>query len=119
MTPEAGLDMDLPAQYYALGDFTINALPEGYVQPKANGKYEICVNKVYFFINDSFNFEGNEPLGIWYLDYDPAISTLLSPFIEVNNSDFKDFQRYGYGRNFPVLSKLHELEDFVPVCIEY
>lgn len=37
----------------------------------------------------------------------------------LNNSGFREFQRHGYGRYFPVLSKLHEVEDFQPVCKEY
>lgn len=46
----------LPEQFGALGDFTINAIPEDYVVPAGNNKYYICINKMYYFINDSFNF---------------------------------------------------------------
>lgn len=109
-------------QFYALGDFTINAIPEGYVQPKKNGKYDICINKMYFFINDSFNFEDFEYLGPWNLEEESKYLLLNSNYSKKThllNSDFREFQRHGYGRYFPVLSKLHEVEDFEPVCKEY
>lgn len=106
-----------PPQYWALGDFTINAIPEGYVVPKNNGAYDVCVNKIYLFVNDSFNFEDNACLGPWILDPEPEFSEVPGLVI-LNNADFREFQRHGYGRYFPVLSKLHELENFTPMCLE-
>ncbi len=108
-------------QYMALGNFSINAIPEGYVQPKGNGKYDICINKVYLFINDSFNFDGHELLGFWELDPLTENLSLFSCFKGnlLDNGNFRDYQRHGYGRYFPVLSKLHEIEDFQPICKEY
>lgn len=106
-------------QYGALGNFTINALPEGYVEPKGNGKYDICVQKMYYFVNDAFNFEGSEPLGKWRLHKDnPAYPGEISGRY-LFNGDFTSFSRHGYGREFPVLSRLHEIENFVPRRIPY
>lgn len=114
---------ELPPQYLALGDFTINALPEGRVTPKGNGKYEICIDKVFIFINDRFNFEGEEYLGKWDLDNITG-DTLLVPLFELRgdrlyNSYFKQFSKHGYGRSFPVLSRLQEIENFYPICKDY
>lgn len=108
-------------QYLALGDFTINAIPEGYIQPKDNGKYDICVNKMYFFINDVFNFENFEYLGHWDLNqgYENSYLENYTDRFALYNSDFREYRRHGYGRYFPVLSKLHQVEDFEPVCKEY
>lgn len=111
--------LDLPAQYWALGDFTINAIPEGYVERLKNGKYKICINKIYYFINDSFNFEGDEPLGPWNLDYINKPLHIIYPDTFLENIDFQKFQRHGFGRYFPVLSRLHELEDFNSIYLRY
>lgn len=112
---------DLPAQYCALGNFTINALPEGYVEPLGHGKYRVCVNKVYFFINNIFNFEENAYLGSWELGTENERLTQTVPNIlfPIHNRHFREFQRHGYGRYFPVLSPLHEMKDFYPQCLEY
>ena len=111
----------MPPQYAALGDFTINAIPEGYVQRKANGKYDICINKVYYFINDSFNFEGLAYLGEWDLNPRAGEPQVDYPYFVTHlfNSDFREFTRHGYGRDVPVLSRLHEAELFKPDCREY
>lgn len=121
--------LNLTPQYWALGDFTINAIPEGYVQPKGNGKYDICVNKVFLFVDDKFNFEGSGLLGTWNL-HNRYPSSMLEkyatswlyeyfPITYLSNSDFREFQRHGYGATIPVLSKPHEVENFEPVCKEY
>lgn len=110
----------LPAQYVALGDFTINALPEGYVEPLGNGIYNICVQKVYLFINDMFNFENWSYLGFWNLNSREDRGPLSPYFVtHLFNGDFENFRRHGYGKYFPVLSKLHEIEEFMPQCIPY
>lgn len=108
----------LPGQYIALGNFTINAIPEGYVEPKANGKYDICINKMYYFINDSFNFEGNGDLSLWKLNKKNEAQANETSSSLLFNSVFRDFRRHGYGREFPVLSNLREIEDFEPYCLE-
>lgn len=114
-------NLDLSSQYIGLGNFSINAIPEGYVQPKGNGRYDICVNKMYSFINDVFNFDGDQTYGAWDL-YPQAETTLALPnqiITHLQNSDFREFRRHGYGRYFPVLSRLHEMENFQPICWEY
>lgn len=109
----------LQPQYGALGNFTINAIPEGYVEPKGNGKYDICVQKMYYFINDSFNFEGFEELGPWRVNKANPNTPGETDWRFLRNKHFRDITRHGYGREFPVLSRLHEFEDFTPHCLEY
>lgn len=108
----------LPDQYGALGNFTINAIPEGYVKPKGNNKYDICIDKMYYFINDSFNFEGLGDLSLWELNKNGEDNTNETSTRWLENSDFRYFRRHGYGREFPVLSRLHEIEDFKLKCLE-
>lgn len=104
-------------QYAALGDFTINAIPEGYIQPQGNGKYKICVKKVYFFVNDVFNFEGKEYLCGWALNNDEDCDPWgYAPITNLFNSDLMNYKRHGYGPDFPVLSRLHQSENFKPDC---
>lgn len=106
----------LPAQYWALGDYTINALPEGRVRYVGNGEHEICLDKVYYFINDSFNFEGNEPLGPWKLKYMDNDGNEKAQLTFIDNFLLRNYRKFGYGRYFPVLSRLHEVENFTPEC---
>lgn len=123
LPPQHGLPLSQPGvfglipQYAALGDFTINAIPEGYVKPKGNGEYEICVKNVYLFVNDVFNFEGNEPLGRWDLNEDKEYDAWgYTPITNLFNSDFQIFKRHGYGPNIQVLSRLHRSTKFKPDC---
>lgn len=113
--------LDLPAQYTALGDFTINALPEGSVEPLGNGKYRITVTRMYYFVNDMFNFENWAYLGSWNLNqrFDKPVLTMPTFMTPLFNSDFSAFRRHGYGQYFPVLSRLHEVENFKPQILEY
>lgn len=59
----------------------MNAMPEGYVRLLENGEYEICVNKMYYFVNDIFNFENEDFLGAW--DVNPRFEkpTLIVPYM--------------------------------------
>lgn len=113
-------------QYRALGDFTIRALPKGYVRPLKGGRHEICLNGVDLFVDDIFNFDGDAILGIWDFDNMRLVHgpSELSPErddeygrIILDNRNFRDFrERTGYGRDFRVLSPLHKLEDFKEEC---
>lgn len=103
-------------QYWALGNFSINALPEGTVIPLERGGHRICVTNVYLFIHDTFNFEGFADLGYWDPESKkfPAFSTQL---MGLSNSDFREFRRrHGYGRDFTVLSPLYKLHGFDGKC---
>lgn len=81
-----------------------------------NGEHEICVDKVFYFVNDSFNFEGDEWLGPWLLTYHDKDGDKNTEVTSLNNAMLRNIRKYGYGRDFPVLSRLHEAEGFTPDC---
>lgn len=112
------LSVILP-QYLALGNHTIHAIPEGVVKSLGGNEYEICVNKFYYTIVDYFNFEGPEFLGYWPLNPEEEARSGINTNIGLFNGYFRDYKKTGYGRDFPVFSKLHEAEDFQPTCLRY
>lgn len=104
-------------QYWALGSFTVNALPKGVVIPLSGGGHRICISDVYLFISDNVNFEGDQKLGFWNVA--DTVFPSFSPFNRkiFNNEIFKSFRkRHGYGRDLMVLSPLKRIEDFAGGC---
>lgn len=77
---------------------------------------------MYYFVNDTFNVEGFAYLGRWNLNDHSKGNNLIVPYFltDLFNADFRKFSnKHGYGRDFPVLSRLHEVEDFEPKCVRY
>lgn len=107
---------DSRARYYALGDFTIRALAKGAVHPLKDGGHEICVNNVYLFLDDAFNFDGDGKLGFWDFDnLEFAHAKIYKEYI--SNSDFQTFrQQTGYGRDFRIVSPLQKVEGIDKYC---
>jgi len=110
--------------YAALGAFTLRALAAGYTEPIAGGLYRITVTNVWVFVFDEFSFEGRQDLGFWSCEdkaytIDP-LKGLRPGYSNVTNADFRDYrERHGYGRDFMVASKLHEVEDFEGMSYTY
>lgn len=104
-------------QYWALGNFSINALPQGTIIPLEGGGHRICVSDVYLFIHDTFNFEVFGELGLW--DYEnkkfPAISFFDS--MVLTDKDFRDFRdRHGFGKISPFFLPLYKVPGFEGEC---
>lgn len=68
-------------QTIPLGRFTINALPKGYVQRLGERRSRICLTDVYLFVNDSFDFEGDQRLGIWNFMPRACLAMICAPGI--------------------------------------
>lgn len=105
------------AQFRTLGDYNISALAKGEYRLTKDGEYKVCVDEVYLFINDHFNFDGSGWLSFWdfkNMRYGGDFG-LLNTLLE--NEDFQDFRkRTGYGKDFRVVSLLHKYADFKPQC---
>lgn len=99
----------------AMGTCGLRVLAKGSVEPLPQGGHRIHVENVAAFVWDSFNFEGNYPLGFWSCE-GKTFTVVPSDAVEyraLSNEDFKSFrQRTGQGNDFLVLSQLHIIEDF-------
>lgn len=102
----------LPPQYVALGNFAIHALPKGKIIKNGRGGYAARVTDVYFFVKDSFNFDGNQFLGTWD-DVNMKALALWPGSKFIGNIDFREFrEKTGYGLDFQILSPLRKVENF-------
>lgn len=105
-------------QYWALGDFSMQALPKGTVIPLDGGGYRICVSEVYLHLHDTFNFAGSAPLAVWDTK-NKKFPSLSWSMMKLANSDFTGFRdKHGYGKDFTVLSPLYKVPGFEGKCFD-
>ena len=108
--------------FAAMGGFNLKSLPAGTIEKVDDNRYKVTVNQLAVYAEDSFQFEGDEPLGFWsvnLLDF-LAFSLDFFNYEKLNNSDFRDFRKtYNKGKDFVVLSDNHIIHDYEPVSFEF
>ena len=108
--------------FAAMGSFNLKSLPAGTIEKIDDKRYKVTVNQLAVYAEDSFQFEGDEPLGFWsvnLLDF-LALSLDFFNYEKLNNSDFRDFRKtYNKGKDFVVLSDNHIIHDYEPVSFEF
>jgi hypothetical protein len=97
---------DLDDLAMALGNFTLNVAVAGLVEPAGPpGRHRVTITAVGVYVRDSYDFEGDQPLGFWD-DSDNSVSTwnpLAGTY--VSNASFRDWRSTtGMGGDFRVFS---------------
>lgn len=108
--------------FAAMGSFNLKSLTAGTIDKIDDKRYKVTVNQLAVYAEDSFQFEGDEPLGFWsvYLLDFLAFSLDFFNYEKLNNSDFRDFRKtYNKGKDFVVLSDNHIIHDYEPVSFEF
>lgn len=101
-TPHLALD-DMTA---ALGDFVFRVVVAGTVAARRPSGYLVTITEVGVYVRDSYDFNGQQFLGIWD-DSGSVSSWNLASGESVWNSTFRDWRsRYGRGGDFLVFSDL-------------
>ncbi|SPT70981.1 DUF6402 family protein [Anaerobiospirillum thomasii] len=103
-----------------LATHSIRALAKGNLTICDNGDREITVSELYFYVHDTFQFEGDDPLGCWskhYLNYETIVvgsPDELDKYVELSNQSFNNFrQKYNIGGDFLVLSQTMQCKEFM------
>jgi len=125
MIPILNSDLNLTADglQASIGGFTLYALAAGHAEPAAEGRHRITVTKCWVFAHDSFDFDEDENFFYWSCQdkaftFDP-LKGLRPGYFNIFDADFRSFrERHGYGRDFAVLSNLHEVMDFKGMSFE-
>ena len=102
--------------FAAMGAFALRALAKGYID-QIDGRWcGITVTDCWIFVHDLFNFERNEDLRYWSCEQKGFSRVSIEGYRRVNNSDFRSYRdRHNYGRDFDVISDLHEVENFAGI----
>ena len=99
---------DLDDMSAALGNFAFRVVVAGYVTAASGvSGYQVTMTEVGVYIQDSFDFNGDQFLGYWD-DSDNSVS-MINPFsgTSVSNQDFRDWRaKNGRGGDFRVFSDM-------------
>ncbi|WP_152033977.1 DUF6402 family protein [Paracidovorax avenae] len=103
--------------YCALGAFTLHVSGRGRVIPSKRGVkiiHTVCVEELLFYIRDSYDFSGNQPLGYWGMD---GVRKLPGRGLSmVENRSFNEWRsRKGLGADFLVFSDVRREKLAVPL----
>lgn len=93
--------------YCALGAFTMHLTASGKVKPVNNGPttHEIHIDKFGFFIKDTYDFNGIQPLGFW--NQEGVSKGPASGYWYIDNSSFSDWRKkHNKGGDFFVFSDI-------------
>jgi hypothetical protein len=83
----------------ALGGFQLQVAVTGQVL-SAPGSTQIVINEIGIYVKDSFDFNGDQFLGVWGYRDDP-----------INNSDFRKWRAdHGLGGDFQVFSEIKRIK---------
>ena len=107
--------------FAAMGSFNLKSLTAGTIEKIDDKRYKVTVNQLAVYAEDSFQFEGDEPLGFWSVNLLDFLALPLDYFnYEIlNNSNFREFRKaYNKGKDFVVLSDNHIVQDYEPVSFE-
>ena len=107
--------------FAAMGSLNLKSLTAGTIEKIDDKRYKVTVNQLAVYAEDSFQFEGDEPLGFWSVNLLDFLALPLDYFnYEIlNNSNFREFRKaYNKGKDFVVLSDNHIVQDYEPVSFE-
>lgn len=95
--------------YATLGDFNIRLLVFGIINFTQFNQYSISINKVGFYIEDKFDYEGFQHLGFW----NPANNQVnkVDPgntkFYQITNGSYREYRdKTSMGGNFRLFSDI-------------
>lgn len=108
----------------AFAGHTIRALADGSVEyDTANSEYKITITKVCLYIHDLFSFNESEQDYFYWSKEKKDFSTGFSKddtYYNLSNSLINAFRnRYGKGKDFVMLSKLHEVSELAGTTLYY
>lgn len=107
--------VNMTGLFVALGEFSMYGFARGYVEPLPDGRHRIHVTGASAALHDTFNFDGNQYLGLWNC-FDKKFEGILpdsDDALMLENGDFRSFrEKYGYGGNFLVITEPHDIENF-------
>ena len=112
---------DLDDMSAALGNFLFRVVVAGTVTgaaapakpasgPAATPKYQVKVTEVGLYVADSYDFNGDQPLGFW--NEKKNTMSMINPFAGdyVDNESFRDWRKaHGMGGDFRVLSDVRRV----------
>ena len=99
----------LDDMYCALGAFGIHVVGAGIVtplDPKAGlGTHQVKIDKLGFYIKDTYDFNEDQPLGYWA---DDGVTLSVGPgSVAVENKSFRDWRaRFNHGGDFMLFSNV-------------
>lgn len=103
--------------YCALGAFTLHVSGRGRVIPTKKGLktvHTVCVEELLFYIRDSYDFSGDQPLGYW--GQDGAHKLPGRGLSMVENKSFNDWRSHtGAGADFLIFSDVHRYKIPAPL----
>lgn len=99
----------------ALGNFAFRVLVKGSLKCQSGSAIEVSLTAIGVYIRDSYDFNGEQPLGPWNLSDDPAgFWGSMSP-TWVTNSDFRKWRdAHEKGGDFLIFSDIKEITLPVP-----
>lgn len=102
----------LDDMYAALGRFAIYCVAQGRVVPlpDKNGivkSHNVEISAAGFYVRDSYDFNGDQPLGFWNFDTGDVRKTPWFGYDEVSNKSFRDWRdKNKKGGDFYVFSDI-------------
>lgn len=99
--------------YCALGAFTLHAAAKGDIQPlpakQGQPTHRVCVRSLGFYIRDSYDFSGDQPLGNWSSD---GVRMLpVAGHFMVENQSFRAWRDQNHsGGDFLIFSDVHWMQ---------
>lgn len=107
--------LNFDAATIAFANFSLKALASGKVVVNDDGSRTISIVRLYIYLDDRFNFEGEAFLGFWNRSILKFKMIALDGSWELSNSAFRGFRsRHDKGGDFWVLSRPRESPEFVP-----
>ncbi|MDX1605391.1 MAG: DUF6402 family protein [Candidatus Competibacterales bacterium] len=91
----------------ALGRFVFRIAVKGTVSPEKNNRRTITVEKAAFYVRDSYDFNGDQFLGLWDKDDNSVSAWKLGSGSWIENKDFRDYRKKtGWGGDYLIYSDL-------------
>lgn len=106
--------------YCALGAFGIHLTASGKVKPvnKGGATHEVHIEKFGYFIRDTYDFNGSQPLGFW--SYDGVTKTPRIGSSYVDNGSFQQWRnKHNKGGDFIVYSDVKWQVLRTPLVLNY
>ena len=99
----------LDDMYCALGAFDIHVAGAGTVTPldvkAGNGTHQVKINKLGFYIRDTYDFNKDQPLGYWHEE--GVAKSVIPGSFAVENKSFRDWRaRFNHGGDFMIFSNV-------------
>jgi hypothetical protein len=95
----------------ALGNFAFRVNVAGTVAARPGGQYRVALSEVAVYVADSFDFEGDQPLGFWNEDNNTGAKTALSGGKPVANVTFRNWRAKNQkGGDFLVFSDVRRVK---------